>query len=55
MVKLSKSEKMHLLRICLFPIWILSLLVNFPHRYLVAITIFCIFWGMKIYAKYLAS
>jgi hypothetical protein len=52
MLKLSKSEKLHFIRIGIFPFFIFSLLIDTSYHYIVAIIIFCTFWSIKVYAKY---
>lgn len=53
MLKLSKAEKLHLARIGLVPFFSLSLLIDFPYQYSVAFILFCLFWAIKVYARYL--
>ena len=55
MKDLNKIGKLHLIRIGLIPIFTLFLFFKFPHHYAAAAVVFCIFWLIKAYAKFLLS
>lgn len=54
-MKLLKSEILHLVRIGLVPFFTISILYESPQHFDVAAIIFCIFWTIKGYAKYIAK
>ncbi len=50
MQKLKKSDKCHLIRIVMIPGIIGAMILKY---YLVALVLFCLFWGLKLYAHWL--
>ena len=55
MTKLMKRQKLHLFRIGLIPLFIFFLFYENSQLSAMAPIIFLVFWGVKMYTKYILS